>query len=253
MPKGAAKDTGGDADKDMLDGKDLRELIRAFDTFKRDYRSDMRELKDSVSFCTDICNDVKGIAENIKQLRQEMHGIVNENKALKAENERLAQKCEELEQYQRLNNVEIKGVPAEDDPVLTIQKIGKSVGEAVEAADLDTCHWVRSSKQNAQSIIARFVRRSKRNAFLSKCRKQKIDSSVLGSEAKTPIYVNENLTQANKALLSAAIQKKKAANWKFVWTNSGKILARKDEGSSVVRIATQADLIQICADTALNA
>ncbi|KAH6936417.1 hypothetical protein HPB50_016967 [Hyalomma asiaticum] len=141
MPKGVAKDAGGDSDKDALDVKDLRELVKAFENFKRDYRSDMRELKDSVSFCTDICNDVKGIAENIKQLRQEMHDIVNENKALKAENERLAQKCEELEQYQRLNNVEVKGVPVGDDPVLAMKKIGETVGEAIDEADLDTCHW----------------------------------------------------------------------------------------------------------------
>ncbi|KAH6935212.1 hypothetical protein HPB50_004781 [Hyalomma asiaticum] len=138
MPKGVAKDAGGDSDKDALDVKDLRELVKAFENFKRDYRSDMRELKDSVSFCTDICNDVKGIAENIKQLRQEMHDIVNENKALKAENERLAQKCEELEQYQRLNNVEVKGVPVGDDPVLAMKKIGETVGEAIDEADLDT-------------------------------------------------------------------------------------------------------------------
>ncbi|KAH6947259.1 hypothetical protein HPB50_017839 [Hyalomma asiaticum] len=144
MPKGVAKDAGGDSDKDALDVKDLRELVKAFENFKRDYRSDMRELKDSVSFCTDICNDVKGIAENIKQLRQEMHDIVNENKALKAENERLAQKCEELEQYQRLNNVEVKGVPVGDDPVRAMKKIGETVGEAIDEADLDTCHWVKA-------------------------------------------------------------------------------------------------------------
>ncbi|KAH6923516.1 hypothetical protein HPB50_002138 [Hyalomma asiaticum] len=146
MPKGVAKDAGGDSDKDALDVKDLRELVKAFENFKRDYRSDMRELKDSVSFCTDICNDVKGIAENIKQLRQEMHDIVNENKALKAENERLAQKCEELEQYQRLNNVEVKGVPVGDDPVLAMKKIGETVGEAVDKADLDTCHWTEKGQ-----------------------------------------------------------------------------------------------------------
>lgn len=237
----ASKDT----DKDAADAKDIRDLLSAFDKFSRDFRAEIRELKESVSFCTDVCNDVKTATEEIKKLRQEMNELVKQNRELKAETDRLANKCEELERYQRLNNLEIKGVPTGNDPLTVIQQIGGSVGIKVDSTDIDACHWVATKNSDAKNIIVRFVHRSKRDSLLSKCRKKKVDTSVLGIETKDAIYVNEHLTQAAKALLSAAIKKKKEVGWKFVWTAAGRVLARKDEKAKSVQISTHADLDKI--------
>lgn len=232
-------------EKDVTDMKDMRELLSAFHKFTRDLRAEFDELKKSISFCTDVCNGVKTATEEIKKLRQEMNELVKQNRDLKAENDRLANKCEDLERYQRLNNLEIKGVPTDNDPLTVIQHIGKSVGIIVDSTDIDTSHWVPTKNSDAQNIIVRFVHRSKRDSILTKCRKSRVDTSVLGIEAKDAIYVNEHLTQATKALLSAAIKKKKEVGWKFVWTASCKVLARKDEKAKSVQISTHADLDKI--------
>lgn len=232
--------------KDTSDSKELRDLFRAFENFKRDFRVEMKELKEGVSFCSDVCNDVKDVAEDIRTLRQEMKELLNENRKLKTENERLSKKCDELEQYQRSNNLEIKGIPPGSDALSILQKIGDSVGETVDTSDIDICHWVRTPKPTIQNILARFVRRGKRNDFLAKCRKRRLDTSMLGLRPGAAIFVNEHLTQANKALLSAAIQRKKEKQWKFVWTSGGRVLARKDESSAVVNVTCQDDIEKMC-------
>ncbi|KAH7967094.1 hypothetical protein HPB49_022608 [Dermacentor silvarum] len=166
---------GKDAGKQDTSLKELRDLAKALETFRRDIRAETREikdgiseLKDGVSYCTDICNDVKDTAAEINNLRMEMQQLLKQNMDLKAENAKLTQRCEELEQYQRLNNLEVKGAPTGSNPLTVIKKIGESVGECVEDDDIDTCHWVRTPKPGVQNIIVRFVRRSKRNALLSK-------------------------------------------------------------------------------------
>ncbi|KAH7953087.1 hypothetical protein HPB49_004515 [Dermacentor silvarum] len=168
---------GKDAGKQDTNLKELSDLAKALETFRRDIRAKTREikdgiseLKDGVSYCTDICNDVKDTAAEIKNLRMEMQQLLKQNMDLEAENAKLTQRCEELEQYQRLNNLEVKGAPTGSNP-LTV--IGESVGECVEDDDVDTCHWVHTPKPGVQNIIVRFVRRSKRNALLSKRDKNK--------------------------------------------------------------------------------
>lgn len=61
------------------------------------------------------------------------------NKALKNESEALKKKVADLEQYTRLNNVEIKGVPATqgDNCVAIMQSIGNKIDCPVSNTDLD--------------------------------------------------------------------------------------------------------------------
>lgn len=107
-----------------------------------------------------------------------------------------------------------------------------------------------TAKQGERNIIVRFVRRSKRNVVLAKSRKTKVNSTALGFQPGIPVFVKEHLTQQNKRLLGLTVQKKKEAQWKFVWTADCKIFARKHEKSPAIRIAVPADLEKIQSDMA---
>lgn len=67
----------------------------------------------------------------------------------------------------------------------------------------------------------------------------------MGFQSNQPIYVNENLTKHSRQLLGSAIAKKRETNWKFVWTNGGKIFARKTETSEILRIVEPADVAKM--------
>lgn len=226
--------------------KDAKDFFKALDDLKRELRADLRALKESVKFCSDTCDGVNEIKQELKELRKEFQGLVKRNEELTAENRKLSNRVEELEQHQRSNNLEIKGVPTEGDATEVVKKIGVFLGEAIVDTDIDVCHRVPVHNSEEKNIVVRFVQRTKRNAILQKSKKQRITTKDLdyGGEA-SPVYVNEHLTISNKRLLGAAIAKKKSAGWKFVWCSGGKILARKDEGSVAIRIAKQSDLENI--------
>lgn len=58
----------------------------------------------------------------------------------RVETKRLLRRLGEIEQYQRANNVEIKGIPLETDPVEVVKGLGDIVGEPVQQTEMDICH-----------------------------------------------------------------------------------------------------------------
>lgn len=226
--------------------KDVKEISKALEDLKRELRADLRTLKDSVKNCNDTCDGVNEIKNELKELRKEVQVLTKKNDELTAENKRLSERIEELEQYQRANNLEIKGVPDAGDPCDAVKRIGAFLDEPIVDSDIDVCHRVPTFKQTEKNIVVRFVQRTKRDKVLQKFRKKGLTTKDLdfGGESCS-VYVNEHLTASNKKLLGAAVARKKVVGWKFVWTSHGKIYARRDETADVIRIASASDLEKI--------
>lgn len=227
------------------DSKEIKELARQLEAFKRDMRTELRELKDSVKYCADSCDEVGEFKKEFLALRNEIKQLLKENSTLRDENEKLTQKIDDLEQYQRMNNLEIKGIPKTEktiDVMKIVEKVGEALEESIQESDIDTCHWVPTPKPGVHNIVVRFVQRRKRDEFLAKVRKKWLTYKDLGLDSKNSVYVNEHLTQKSKKLLAAARKKKSEVNWQFVWTSKGRVLARKTQTSTVIRIASQNDL-----------
>lgn len=203
--------------------------------------SDLKELK-AIRLTLQELKEIRQDLGDLKTLKQEIQDILQQNRELKSQNAKLARRLEELEQYQRSNNIEVKGVPLEGEPTTIIKKIGHLVAEEVDERDIDICHRVPTARHDESNIIVRFVQRSKKNSLLAKARKMRLDTKMLGFDDSQPVYVNEHLTRVGKQLLGAAIKKKKEVKWKFVWTNGGKIFARQNETSPILRIFSVDDL-----------
>ncbi|KAH9381973.1 hypothetical protein HPB48_007313 [Haemaphysalis longicornis] len=154
--------------------------MKALEDFKREMRTELRSVKDSVKFCSDTCDETKAIGAGLKALRQEIAHLLEANEALQDENKRLTRRVDELEQYTRLNNLEIKGISSDEDPVDVVKKIGDVLKEPVSSHDIDTCHRILTRKPGETNIVVRFVRRDKRHALLAKARKQKLTTKQLG-------------------------------------------------------------------------
>ena len=45
------------------------------------------------------------------------------------------------------------------------------------------------------------------------------------------IFINEHLSPENRALFACAMEKKKAMDYKFLWTKRGMVYMRKNESS----------------------
>lgn len=69
---------------------------------------EFKSLKKSMQHCSDSCDDAVQLTKYIKVVTKEVKELTKSNQALKEENRRLAQRADELEQYSRANNLEIK-------------------------------------------------------------------------------------------------------------------------------------------------
>lgn len=204
---------------------------------------DVKELKSEIDDLKQSMEILNGIVET---LRSEKEVLAADNKRLLNENNLLSKKVQELEQYSRINNVEIKGIPCTqgEDCVAILQKVGDTVGCPLVPSDLDIVHRVPTKVKEKKNVVARFCSRSKKNEFISKARKAKLCLGDLGisSAINSPVYVNDRLTPTNKSLFTKALTLKKANNWKFLWTENCAIKARKTTDSQVYRIAKESDL-----------
>ncbi|KAH7947236.1 hypothetical protein HPB52_008556 [Rhipicephalus sanguineus] len=153
-------------------------MAKQFEEFRRELRLEIRSLKESVKYCLDTSDSVSEIQRDIKELKLDIKRLVENNVQLEHENQRLRDRIDELEQYQRLNNIEVKGLPDGCNATAAIKAIGMKLGEAIDDLDVDVCHMVETSKGRAKTGLAKpvaakpvFTRRSKRNAILAKARK----------------------------------------------------------------------------------
>lgn len=185
----------------------------------------------------------------IEKLREEKLQLAADNKRLASENKALSERMAEQEQYSRMNNVEVRGVPCTqgEDCITVLQTIGTKIGCPLTVTDLDVAHRVPTKVQDKKNIIARFCSRAKKDEFVSKAHKAKLHLSDIGVKASvdSAVYVNEHLTPQNKALFSKALALKKQHKWQFLWISNCQIKARKAERTRVYRIASESDLAVI--------
>lgn len=241
-----------------------KELVKMFEDLKQELKQEFRELRESFERdlrkeIRDIKNSMTFINKHYEEMSASVKSMEKENAELKKNIANLQRECRELsvkskdhetrlmqnEQYSRSFNLELKDVPqfeGEDVKEIT-RKLAQAVKVPLEDADIEACHRVRTAgNASAPNIIVRFVRRSKRDAFLEKAKKQKLTSAVFNLEPPVPIYVNEHLSPSVKRLLGAAKAKRRACGWKHAWTKNGKIFLRKTDNSDYVAINCLDDL-----------
>ncbi|KAH7940719.1 hypothetical protein HPB49_004321 [Dermacentor silvarum] len=197
-------------------------------------RTEIEQLRESVSVMNTFYEEMKR--------KNEL--VTGENKSLQKSNDQLTAKIADMEQRSRINDIEIKGVPAKkgEDCTAILRKMGDVIGCPVHQADIDAVHRVPAKKDS--NIIARFCSRNKKDEFLRKARKARRTTQSLGfpQSESANVYVNDHLTPENKRLFAQALSLKREKHWKFLWVDNGRIKARKSEDSRVHVITNMQDL-----------
>lgn len=177
----------------------------------------------------------------IETLRQESVALHNKVKSLES-------RLEDMEQYTRSNCVEIFGIPEEknEDVYEVVKKVCNSLDMNISREQIDVCHRLgkpRGSPRPA-GVIVKFLRREDKQKLISKRKvKRNLSTQHLGyQQPAVPVYVNESLSPERRKLYSAARDAKKSKNYAYLWTQNGRILMRKEQGSVVIRITTMDDL-----------
>lgn len=180
----------------------------------------------------------------VKELRQfkEKHSNIG------VEVKSLENRINDIEQYSRIRNVEIKGVEEVRNENLKeiMTAISDKIGVRLESKDIEAIHRVNNRKEKEpRDIIVQFKSREiKENLLLN--RREKVKSNlVTKGKNDNMIYINEHLTQHNKLIFWEARQKCRENNYRYVWTKNGKIFVRKTENERAYRINNIEDINKI--------
>lgn len=224
----------------------IKDLLKYVNDQNADLRKEVEELKQSMSFMNETFEALRTKGDELETLKKEHASLKLEKAELEQSLANTRKELIELKQYTRLSNIEIKGIPQNENESLgdIVQKIGEKIGLNFEPTDIDVVHRVPTKDRKKTNVIVKFATRAARDNFLQCARKKRLSADDIGFSETNPVYLNEHLCPEYKMLLGLAIARKKE-NWKFVWVSNSKILARKAENSTVIHIATRDDLSKI--------
>ncbi|KAJ2942679.1 hypothetical protein O0L34_g2149 [Tuta absoluta] len=152
------------------------------------------------------------------------------------------------EQWLRLNNLEIKGIPLQKNENLfdIICAIGIYIQYPITKEQINFVSRVQSADKNKPVIVCFTSRYTKEN-FIAKARSHReLTARDVGFHNNAGrVYINDHLTRENKILLNQTKEVANGKGYQFKWVQQCKILVRKNETSPILHIQTSEDLKKI--------
>ncbi|XP_046684484.1 uncharacterized protein LOC124370240 [Homalodisca vitripennis] len=186
-------------------------------------------------------------AENVA-LREECEVLKNKVGTLSGELNCVKDQVLDMQQYSRLNNLEIVGVPPTDRE--NIYSVLNSLANAIDTPwrreDVSIAHRLPSNrKDRPPGIVIRLVSRSIRADWLAAASNKRNLSTVHLSSSfqPAPVFVNEHLTAHVKSLLSQAKKMVKEKQLAYAWVKEGRVLVKVTADGRTKRVNSPDDLV----------
>ena len=154
----------------------------------------------------------------------------------------------DIEQYLRVNNVEIVGLPNplpetnEKEETLIINALNSLQGLyiVVRPEDIDISRPLPSKRRDKKPVhVVRFVSRKTKYAILAA---KKSEANKQFKFRGQDVFINEHLSKVNRGLFATATERKRTLNYKFLWTKGGVVHMRKDDNTPIITINNEEDL-----------
>ena len=152
-------------------------------------------------------------ATEITALKDNKKQVEESNKVLQVEVDKLSQRIVDIaaenaltDQYLRINNLEIVGLPdlgdgetAEDEEILLIEALNSmNLPKPITSNDIDISHMIQSNrKDNKRVHICKFKSRKTKNMVLQ-AKKKNYNFKFRDN----PLFINEHLSPKNRLCLS---------------------------------------------------
>ncbi|XP_049872258.1 uncharacterized protein LOC126371096 [Pectinophora gossypiella] len=211
----------------------------------------MEGIKEIKSEILEVKSSVTAVSNKLQNLDARLQVVERaQDDALKLEQRisQLESDLNEKNQWARLNNVEIKGVPMKDRENLfnVVTAIGSKIMYPITKQSINFVTRVPSKDNHSKPIILSFINRYVKEDFIAAARStKKLYPTDIGLEGTNQIFVNDHLTVQNKILFTEAKKLAKAKDYDFIWVKNSKIFARKSPESKVITIKNSKDLDKI--------
>lgn len=223
--------------------------------FLKQFREETNaNLQKSFKRLDEIDNKFKIITDQLETLKNENKKLHVDVESVKAENNHLKQQiseitCDlrELQQYSKINNIEVSGVPVTPSESVEeiIEKLAHVLGVSYDVQHISAAHRLAPSRYAKwPAIVVQFVSRKHKNEWMAAVRKRqwRLNASDIHGRFDGAIYIRDHLTPHNKELLFQARTLVRENKIAYAWVVSGKVLVRKTPDGPVSRIKNVMDL-----------
>lgn len=214
--------------------------------------SQISDFKESAQF---LSNQYEEIKHHLNEKDNLIKVLQLENDLLKTELKSVTTRLDLTEQHLRECNLEINGIPEHRSENLTdtLIKLTAVIDCPLQADDIHKVMRVaklNNSSNRPRSIVVKLNSQRTRDTILAGTARfnknqpdNKLNSLHLGlPDPRSPIFVSEHLSPANKALHAAARRKAKETSCKFVWIRNGRVYVRRNEFSQAIFIKNSESL-----------
>lgn len=220
-----------------------------------------------------ILSTLKDIQQTNNMLQTTLTHLTEENSELRAKIEKfeiqekkdreqiilLESKLEEIQRGERKTNIEIKNIPLtgsenKKDLLQLVSKLSETLQVKFEKTEIKDIIKVKKQNQEKTSLIVEFtntyiktemIKSAKQFNYKNKTSKLSARHLGLKTHADTPIFVSENLTPLASRLYFLARDFKQANNYKYCWTNYGKVYLRCNDETPIINITREAQIQQL--------
>uniref|UniRef100_A0A8D8U173 PHD-type domain-containing protein n=1 Tax=Cacopsylla melanoneura TaxID=428564 RepID=A0A8D8U173_9HEMI len=230
------------------------EVFKRFDDFETKIDKKLKDFEDNLNFYGEkvemAAKTMKELEQKLVMMEKRLEKTEGENKELKTRVRSMEIQMNELDQKDYNNKIEITGIKNVNVNVTTVvetifEKAGITSGEIQHREEKVT----KGSESSAAktSIVVHFKSQDERNKALGKMKTQKVYMKLGSSvnQDSSYVFINEALCPAYKKLFYEVNRVKKDKRLAFLWVKDGKILLKKTENSSVLKISCGEDLGKI--------
>lgn len=215
-------------------------------------RAEISELKSQVTITNTSIKEFNDRFERVEDRLAQIEDVGDRVTAIEADLCKLNQEANDRDQWLRMNNAEIKGIPQTQNENLLniIGMIGTTINYPINKTQINYVARV-PSKDNSQPkpIIVAFSNRYVKEDFITaarvKSKEVKLNANNFGFKSNNFIFINDHLTPSNKDLLNKVKKAAKEKGFLYSWVKHAKIYVRKNDTSPVIQIKSVKDLVRI--------
>ena len=164
------------------------------------------------------------------------------------------QRCEDLEQYSRRNDIIVSYVPVNGSSSLETQvcnMLNGYVTPPIEPTEIERTHRIyrkasRTTSDRPLDIIVKFQSYRTRARLLTKDAMVQLREASEDTSDKDKMFVSEDLTTVRKELFFKTRTLKKQGHIKSTFTRDGKIIVKLADDDTKWYITTHSDLKAMC-------
>lgn len=198
----------------------------------------------------DLLNTINKQTKANELLKKEISQCKKQNKAMASEMYLLKGKVNALEQSKISDNVIVRGLNINEDPIQAILKLSQIANVEMTRNDIVVAN--RRDYNGKTAIHAKFHNVDTKCGFVKAAKKKRISTAMYGykGEAK-PIFIDEHVTAETYKLFTQAKLLRKCGI-KYIWISNGEVLVREGDNSKVTRIVPSSQITDIETQLALK-